>query len=108
MRQIAKAGIGLVWIGTTALNILLLPDRYAVRAGVEISRKSTLPLMVRAAGTVEPKHTLVFKAEFEGPVISKLYKEGDRVPKGKLLLEIGRDGVRLEHDKKAIALENAK
>src|SRR6185295_18775795 len=100
--------IGCFWIGMTGLNIALLPNRYAIHVPVEAVRKMPLPQVVRAGGTVEPKRSLVLKAEFEGPVVSKLYKEGDAVKKGQLLVELGRDKIRLEHENKVIALENAK
>lgn len=92
----------------TGLNVILLPSRFIPRVPVENVIKAPLPHIVRASATVQPKKMLVLKAEIEGPVISKSFKEDQPIQKGQLLVELGRDKIRLDYQKQVIAVENAK
>lgn len=96
-----------IWAQVTALNILLLPSRYMQRVGVVAAKSGPLLLMVRAPGVLKPTSNAVFKAEFDGPVVRKLYSEGQHVSAGDLLLEIGRENIQAQHMGKVNELRNA-
>jgi RND family efflux transporter MFP subunit len=100
-------GMGICWIGVTALNVALLPAKYAPHVDVTTVKVEPLVLMVRAGGELAPKRSVILKAEFEGPVVSKLFKEGQAVRKGDILAEIGRDKIRLDYENKVTAVKNA-
>lgn len=79
-----------VWVAATALNLALLPSRHMVRVKAEAVSHAPMPLIVRAPGVLQPKDAATLKAEFDGPILQKLYKEGDKVKAGQMLIEIGR------------------
>jgi RND family efflux transporter MFP subunit len=96
------------WILITCLNIALLPRNYAPRVEVEILMPASLPLMVRAAGNLEAKDSDTFRSQFDGPVMSKQFQEGQKVRKGQLLAVLGADRIRGDYQSKKDALINAK
>lgn len=96
------------WAAITALNMILLPQRYSPRVQVEALNPAPFPLIVRAPGQVEAKASVTIKAQFDGPVVSKRYREGDAVQSGQVLAVIGRDRIRLDYQARKDALVNAK
>ncbi len=110
MRLPIAARAGLVaglWLAATALNLRLLPPRYGPHARVERAKAAPLRLVVRAPGTLQAKNAVTLKAEFEGPVVKKAYREGESVQSGQLLVEIGREKIQSDHQFKVDALKNA-
>lgn len=80
----------------------------AADSGGGCSPGAFFPLIVRAPAVLQPKRSLIVKAEFDGPILSKSYQEGKSVAEGQLLLEIGRNRIEADYQAKSIALENAK
>ena len=90
-----------------AINVVVLGSKYTPIVKVEAVQAAPLDLMVRAPGILQPAKNVVIKAEFDGPVIKKIYKEGDKVRAGQKLLEIGRDSIQMEHMGKINEFQNA-
>lgn len=97
-----------VWGVLTLANMALAPMRFAPRVTIEKIKKEPMALVVRAAGTLEAKASLSAKAQFDGPVVQKNFREGSSVKKGQLLAIIGRDRIRLDYQSKQDALANAR
>src|ERR1051326_5329225 len=94
-------------IALTAANIFLEGPRYTLHVQTEVLTETSLPLVVRAPGILAPKQSVTLKADFDGPVIRKNFHEGQRVKKGRLLLEIGRNKIKGEYETKKYAFRNA-
>jgi len=99
--------IAAVWAVTCVLNCSLLPPRLAHRVTVEKVLMAPLPLLVRAAGNLNPKDSNTVKAQFDGSVKQKLFREGQHVKRGELLMELGREKIQLDYQTKKDALDNA-
>lgn len=100
--------IGAVWAAIVAVNIRVMPARHAVRVQVEEAVAASMPLVIRVGGTLEPKASVTLRADFDGPILSKTFREGQAVKTGDLLLTIGRDKIRLEYQTRKDALTNAR
>lgn len=90
------------------LNIWLLPRRYSPIVQVETMQARPMELVVRAFGIIDSKDSNTLRAQFDGPVQRKLFREGDKVKAGDLLAVLGRERIQLEYQNKVDALENAK
>jgi RND family efflux transporter MFP subunit len=99
--------IAVGWLVVVLLNIGLLPPRLTPTVTVETLQQAPMPLIVSAPGAVQAKRSVIVKAEFDGPVLQKRFKEGDTVKQGDLLLEIGRDKIQQDYEGKRYALKNA-
>lgn len=102
------SAIAAVWLAVTLLNLAILPGRYATRVELERTALSPMALVVRATGNLEAKDSNTVKAQFEGPVVSKQFHEGQTVTKGQLLAVLSREKIRLDHQNKLNDLKNAK
>jgi len=91
----------------TLLNCMLLPDHFAPHVDVETVRQKPLPLLVRASGNLNPKDSNTVKIRFEAAVEKKLFREGQQVRRGELLLLLSRDRIRLDYQTKKDSLDNA-
>jgi len=100
--------IASAWGGVVLVNSVVLPMRYSPRVAVETVEAAPLALVVRAAGNLDAKASVTVKAEFDGPVVSKNFHEGEDVVAGQKLAVIGRDRIRLEYQGKLDGLHNAK
>src|ERR1019366_1583904 len=109
-RRLMARGIVVVgvWLAVTLLNLAILPGRYATRVELEKTALSPMVLIVRATGNLEAKDSNTVKAQFEGPVVSKQFHEGQPVKKGQLLAVLSREKIRLDHQNKLNDLKNAK
>lgn len=96
------------WALVTGLNVIILPHKLAPVVQAEVVRAASMPLIVRAAGVLQPKESRTLKAEFDGPILFKGYRDGDKVRVGQRLLEIGRNKIKPDYDSKLTALKNAK
>jgi len=97
-----------LWLMIIALNVFYIPRHYAVRIETEKLTLAPMPLLVRASGTLEAKDSHTIKLDFDGPVLSKRFREGQKVVKGQLLAEISREKIQLDYQNKTDALKNAK
>jgi RND family efflux transporter MFP subunit len=100
--------IGGFWIGTTILNVAILPEHFAHHVKIDVVKKEPLALMVRAPGTLEPKRSETFKAEFDGTVLTKNFEDGKPVKQGQLLIEISRERIQVDYQTKSDAVKNAR
>jgi membrane fusion protein, multidrug efflux system len=64
------------------------PKKRAVPVLVGTSEKRTIPVEIRAIGTVEPFATVAIKSQLTGTLKSVHFKEGDEVKKGDVLFTI--------------------
>ncbi len=64
------------------------PKKRAVPVLIGTSEKRTIPVEIRAIGTVEPFATVAIKSQLTGTLKSVHFKEGDEVKKGDLLFTI--------------------
>jgi multidrug efflux system membrane fusion protein len=64
------------------------PKKRAVPVLVGTSEKRTIPVEIRAIGTVEPFATVAIKSQLTGTLKSVHFKEGEEVKKGDLLFTI--------------------
>lgn len=96
-----------LWGGAVVLNIMLMPRRYAPHVDVELTQLMPMPLLVRASGNLEAKDSNTVKAQFDGPVNSKNFREGQSVKKGQVLAIIGRERIKVDYQAKHDALINA-
>jgi RND family efflux transporter MFP subunit len=106
-RRSVVAAIAGVWIVTVCLNVFLLPRKYALHEDVETVQLAPMPLIVWASGNLEAKLSLTVKAQFDGPILEKKFREGEKVKKGQLLVVMDRDRIRLDYQTKSDALKNA-
>jgi RND family efflux transporter MFP subunit len=90
------------------MNIYKLPHTYATRIEVESLKLESMPLVVRSSGKLEAKDSHTIKLDFDGPIASKQFREGQKVVKGQLLAEISREKIRLSYQSKVDALKNAR
>src|SRR5258706_612750 len=100
--------IGGTWAAITLLNVLIMPSRHTVRVTAETVESAPLSLVVRAPGNVDAKASVILKAQFDGTLESKQFREGQKVAAGDILAVINRDKVRLDYQQKQDALTNAK
>ena len=103
----AAAAIAGAWAAAVCLNVVLLPRKYALHEEVETLRPAPMPLIVWASGNLEAKLSLTAKAQFEGPIQAKTFREGEEVKKAQLLVVMDRDRIRLDYQTKSDALKNA-
>jgi len=89
------------------LNVWQMFKQQAKRVEVEILRAERMPLQVRAAGFLEAKASITLRSTFEGKVIRKLFKEGDRVQARQALVEISREKIQIDYQTKKDARLNA-
>lgn len=99
--------LGGLWFLGIVLNGLVMPARWTPRVQVETVVEAPLALVVRAPGHLDAKSSVTLKAQFDGPVTSKHFHEGQRVEAGELLAVIDTDKIRIEHQEKQDALSNA-
>jgi RND family efflux transporter MFP subunit len=90
------------------LNTLVMPPRLTPLTNVEQVPFESLSLVIRAPGRLEPKSSMTIKSQFEGDVVSKSFREGQKVKAGDLLAIISTDKIRIEHQEKQNELINAK
>lgn len=64
------------------------PKKRVVPVLVGTSEKKTIPVEIRAIGTVEPFATVAIKSQLTGTLRSVHFKEGDEVNKGDLLFTV--------------------
>jgi len=95
------------WVIITVLNGLLLPRLYSPRVRTVLLVRRPMALVVRSAGNLEAKDSTTIRAQFDGRVIEKRCREGDKVAKGQLLFVMGRERIRLDRQQKTDALRNA-
>jgi RND family efflux transporter MFP subunit len=100
--------IGAGWGVVTLLNMVILPARYSAHVTAEIVQSAPLALIVRAPGNLDARASVTLKGQFDGPLVNKLFREGQNVKAGQLLAVINRDKVLLEYQEKQDALANAK
>ena len=103
----SAAWIACVWAAITLLNMVLLPLRHAPSVEVEPVQMRPMPLMVRASGNLEAKDSNTIKIQFDGPILSKQFREGQQVVKGQLLAVVGTEKIRLDYQNKHDGLVNA-
>ncbi len=96
------------WLVVTILNMAILPIRHAPRVNVERVKAMPMELIVRAPGNLEAKASVTLKAQFDGSVESKQFREGQKVTAGQLLAVINRDKIRIDYQQKQDMLINAK
>lgn len=96
-----------LWIGLVVLNVAVLGRRHTLAVKAVTVKKAPLELIVRAPGILQPATNALIRAEFDGPVIGKAYKEGDQVRAGQRLLEIGRDNIQMQYMGKDSEFKNA-
>gem|GEM_PF-1636140 len=89
------------------LNAWFLPLRYSPAVVVERVKLEPLALIVRAAGNLDAKDSKTIRAEFDGPLNEKHYREGDTVVKDQLLAVIGRERIRQDRQQKKDMLLSA-
>jgi RND family efflux transporter MFP subunit len=89
------------------INLIALPLRHAPQILVQKVVQAPMPLIVRASGTLEAKQSVTIRAQFDGPVQNKQFREGQKVKAGELLAIIGRERIRIEFEGKKDALTNA-
>jgi len=106
-RTMQLKAVGGAWGVLVLLNALLLPHRYAPEVKIERIALRPFPLIVRAAGNLEARESFTARAQFDGPVVEKFFREGQKVQKGQKLLVMGRDRIRLERQQKKDALLNS-
>jgi HlyD family secretion protein len=95
------------FLAITGANVLLLPRVYAPRVEVDHVLLGPLPLIVRASGNLDAKQSTTIRAQFDGPLIVKRFREGQTVQKGELLGVLGRDRIRPDYELKNDALKNS-
>ncbi len=95
------------WALITILNVVFLPKKYAPRIQVEMLTRTPMPLIVRASGTLEAKDSNTVKAQLDGAIVLKNFREGQQVKKDQLLVELSRDKIQLDYQSKKDALVNA-
>ena len=103
----AYALLFICWAVLVVLNVNIMSPRLIPLVRTEPLKSAPLELMVRAPGTIQPVKTETLKAEFDGPVVKKAFKEGDRVKPGQFLLEVGRDNIQMEYLSRSNDLKNA-
>lgn len=99
--------MGVVGLGGIVLNGVLLPKHFAPHVQVETMKPAEMSLIVRASGNLEAKDSNTLRAQFDGPVIQKLFREGQKVVKGQRLAELGRDRIKLDYRIRSDNLKNA-
>src|SRR5678815_1679885 len=85
-----------VWISLIALVIVaLIVLQVAMKAKGKVEsvqlarvRREDITARVRAPGKIEPKTQVKISADIPGKVIHLLVKEGDRVKRGQLMLQL--------------------
>ncbi len=99
--------IGGAWVLATILNVSLQPKKWAVHVESQRVKLASMALLVRASGNLEAKDSNTVKAQFDGPMVTKSFREGQAVNKGDILATIGRERIRLDYQSKKDALDNA-
>jgi len=95
------------WGALLILNCLCLPHLYSPKVRTEVAVRQPMLLVVRSAGNLEAKDSTTIRAQFDGPVVERKYREGDKVVAGQLLAVISRQRIRLERQQKIDSLRNA-
>jgi len=90
------------------VNIAVLPSKYAPHVQTQKMVLAPLMLMVRASGNLEAKDSNTVRAQFDGSIVKKVFREGQPVQKGQLLAVIGRERIRQDYQNKIDNLKNAK
>jgi len=103
----ARYGFASLYIGAIVLNVVFLPHLYSPHVSIEVLALRPMSLIVRSAGNLEALDSTTIRAQFDGRVLEKHYREGNKVTKGQLLAVIDRDRIRLDHQKKMDTLKNA-
>ncbi|OGS00219.1 MAG: hypothetical protein A2V88_12000 [Elusimicrobia bacterium RBG_16_66_12] len=96
-----------LWAGLIVVNAVVLGRRLTLSVKTATVKNAPMALIVRAPGILQPATNALIKAEFDGPIVKKIYKEGDRVRAGQRLLEIGRDSIRMQYMGKDSEFKNA-
>jgi RND family efflux transporter MFP subunit len=112
MSQLSTRSRWIIIFTTTAAfvaaNSVVMSRRHMTRLAFETVTVMPMPLIVRASGTLEPKDSNTVKAQFDGAVIAKSFREGQVVKAGDLLLVLSREKIKVDHQNKTNDLTNAK
>ena len=84
----ATVMLGLVSAGLVSCHKAAPPPPPPVPVGVAFVRRTDVPLLIQATGTVEPIRTASVQAQVSGQLIHVRFKEGDDVTEGEVLFEI--------------------
>jgi HlyD family secretion protein len=105
-----------LWIGIGVLVVVLLVAVSAVQSGksgvtaVQFARVRTedITSRVRAPGKIEAQTQVKISADVPGKIVRLLVKEGDRVRRGQLMLQLDDAQYRADSDQQRAALSSAK
>ncbi|MBN1637834.1 MAG: efflux RND transporter periplasmic adaptor subunit [Ignavibacteriales bacterium] len=99
-------------IGSIFIILLLLimtsSEETIISVQTEKVEKRNITQLVTATGKIKPVNQVVLRPEVSGEIVSLPIKEGDRVKKGQLLLQIKSETYRAQVNKAAANLEYAK
>ena len=105
-----------IWIGGAALLVVLIIVLNVARGSgektvpVQMARvhREDITSIVRSPGKIEPRTQVKVSADIPGKVIKLAVKEGDRVRKGQLMLQLDDTQYRTAYSQAAAALASAK
>jgi HlyD family secretion protein len=103
-----------LWIGGAAAFVVLIVVLNVARRGdkampVQLARvrREDLTSVVRSPGKIEPKTQVKVSADIPGKIVHLAVKEGDRVRKGQLMLQLDDTQYRMAYEQSRAALASA-